>query len=106
MATDSSQGLSVPSARVRLAVALGNTAHAWAVADTMADLLTLPRVGRSETFADLVRWVEWWEPSYLSAVTLEPAEIAQLKAGRWWPPVVSTKQISEMPPDIARRRIP
>lgn len=104
--TDSSMGLSAPSARVRLAAALGNTTHAWAVADTMADLLTLPRVGRSETFADLVRWVEWWEPSYMTAVTLAPAEVARLKAGRWWPPVVSTKQISDMPPAIARRRIP
>ena len=104
--TDSSMGLSAPSARVRLAAALGNTAHAWAVADTMADLLTLPRVERSETFADLVRWVEWWESSYLTAVTLAPAEVARLKAGRWWPPVVSTKQISDMPPAIARRRIP
>jgi hypothetical protein len=75
VATDSSMGLSAPSARVRLAAALGNTTHAWAVADTMADLLTLPRVGRSETFADLVRWVEWWEPSYLTAVTLDPPRL-------------------------------
>ncbi len=106
VATDSSMGLSAPSARVRLGAALGNTAHGWAVADTMADLLTLPMVGRSETFADLVRWVEWWEPSYMTAVTLEPGEVARLKAGRWWPPVMSTKQVSEMPPDIARRRTP
>lgn len=30
----------------------------------------------------------------------------RLKDGRWWPPVVSTEQISDMPPAIARRRIP
>ena len=106
VATDSSLGLSAPSARVRLAAALGSSEQAWSVADTMADLLDLPRVERSATVADLERWVDWWECSYLTAVSLEPAEVARLKAGRWWPPVVSTKQISDMPPAIARRRIP
>lgn len=72
----------------------------------MADLLSVPMVERSETFADLMRWVEWWESSYLTAVTQEPAEVARLKAGRWWPLVVSAEQIREMPPAIARRRIP
>ncbi|MDD3326566.1 MAG: HAD domain-containing protein [Zoogloea sp.] len=102
--TDSSRGLSAPSARVRLSLALGNTPNAWAVADTMADLLSLPRVERSETCADLMCWVDWWQSSYLTAVTLEPAEIARLKAGRWWPPV-SGEQIRELPPAFARRRI-
>lgn len=106
VATDSSLGLSAPSARVRLAAALGSSEQAWSVADTMADLLDLPRVERSATVADLERWVDWWECSYLTAVSLEPAEVARLKTGRWWPPVVSTKQISDMPPAIARRRIP
>ncbi len=106
VATDSSLGLSAPSARVRLAAALGSSEQAWSVADTMADLLDLPRVERSATVADLERWVDWWECSYLTAVSLEPADVARLKDGRWWPPVVSTEQISDMPPAIARRRIP
>ena len=105
VATDSSLGLSAPSARVRLAAAVGNMASAWAVADAMADVLTIPQVERSETCADLVQWVEWWQSSYLSAIELPPDQIAAMKAGRWWPPV-SDAEIREMPPAIARRRIP
>lgn len=105
VATDSNLGLSAPSARVRLALAIGNTAIAWAVADAMADLLGVARIERGEAFSDLVRWVDWWQFSYMTATTLEPAEVARLKAGRWWPPV-SGEQVHKMPPAIARRLIP
>ena len=105
VATDSRLGLSAPSARARLAAAVGNMASAWAVADAMADVLTIPQVARSASFADLVQWVEWWQSSYLSAIQLTPAQIAHAKAGRWWPPV-SDEQIREMPPAIAQRSIP
>ena len=105
VATDSNLGLSAPSSRVRLAAAVGNMASAWVVADAMADLLDVPRIERGVAFADLVRWVDWWQSSYLTAITLEPTEVARLKAGRWWPPV-SGEQIREIPPAIARRRIP
>ena len=105
VATDSNLGLSAPSARVRLAAAVGNMAIAWAVADAMADVLTIPQVERSAACADLVQWVEWWQSSYLSAIELPPDQIAAMKAGRWWPPV-SDAEIREMPPAIARRRIP
>lgn len=103
--TDSNLGLSAPSARARLAAAVGNMASAWAVADAMADVLTIPQVARSASCADLVQWVDWWQSSYLSAIQLTPAQIAHAKAGRWWPPV-SDVEIREMPPAIARRRIP
>ena len=105
VATDSNFGLSAPSSRIRLASAVGNMARAWAVADTMADLLGLPRIERGEAVADLVRWADWWQFSYLMAITLEPTEVARLKAGRWWPPV-SDEQVREIPPEIARRRTP
>ena len=105
VATDSNLGLSAPSARARLAAAVGNMASAWAVADAMAEVLTIPQVARSASCADLVQWVEWWQSSYLSAIDLTPAQIAHAKAGRWWPPV-SDEQIREMPPAIAQRRIP
>lgn len=105
VATDSNLGLSAPSARVRLAAAVGNMTIAWAVADAMADLLTIPQVERSAACADLVQWVEWWQSSYLNAIQLTPAQIADAKAGRWWPPV-SDEHIRDMPPAIARRRIP
>lgn len=71
----------------------------------MADVLTIPQVERCATYADLVQWVEWWQSSYLNAIQLTPDQIAHAKAGRWWPPV-SDEQIREMPPAIARRRIP
>lgn len=103
--TDSNLGLSAPSARIRLAAAVGNMASAWAVADAMADVLTIPQVERSATCADLMQWVEWWQSSYLSAIELPPDQIVAMKAGRWWPPV-SDVEIREMPPAIARRRIP
>ncbi|MCQ9730194.1 hypothetical protein LM497_30090 [Pseudomonas aeruginosa] len=103
--TDSRLGLSAPSARARLAAAVGNMASAWAVADAMAEVLTIPQVARSASCADLVQWVEWWQSSYLSAIELPPDQIAAMKAGRWWPPV-SDVEIREMPPAIARRRIP
>lgn len=105
VATDSRLGLSAPSSRVRLAAAVGNMAIAWAVADAMADMLTIPQVARSASCADLVQWVEWWQSSYLSAIELPPDQIAAMKAGRWWPPV-SDEQIREMSPAIAQRRIP
>lgn len=105
VATDSNLGLSAPSARIRLAAAVGNMASAWVVADAMADVLTIPQVERSATCADLMQWVEWWQSSYLSAIELPPDQIAAMKAGRWWPPV-SDVEIREMPPAIARRRIP
>lgn len=105
VATDSNLGLSAPSSCVRLAAAVGNMASAWAVADAMADLLGVPKIERDVAFADLVRWVDWWQSSYLTAITLAPAEVARLKAGRWWPPA-SGEQIREMPPAIAQRRIP
>jgi hypothetical protein len=105
VATDSSLGLSAPSALVSLAAAVGNMASAWAVADAMADVLTIPQVERSATCADLVQWVEWWQSSYLNAIQLTPDQIAHAKAGRWWPPV-SDEQIRDMPPAIAQRRIP
>lgn len=105
VATDSNLGLSAPSARIRLAAAVGNMASAWAVADAMADVLTIPQVERSATCADLMQWVEWWQSSYLSAIELPPDQIAAMKAGRWWPPVTDV-EIREMPPAIARRRIP
>lgn len=104
VATDSRLGLSAPSARVRLAAAVGYMASAWAVADAMADVLTIPQVERSASCADLVQWVEWWQSSYLSAIKLPPDQIAAMKAGRWWPPV-SDAEIREMPPAIAGRRI-
>ena len=105
VATDSRLGLSAPSALVGLAAAVGNMASAWAVADAMADVLTIPQVERSATYADLVQWVEWWQSSYLNAIQLTPDQIAHAKAGRWWPPV-SDEQIRDMPPAIAQRRIP
>lgn len=105
VATDSNLGLSAPSARVRLAAAVGNMASAWAVADAMADVLTIPQVERSAACADLVQWVEWWQSSYVNAIQLTPAQIAHAKAGRWWPPV-SDEHIRDMPPAIAQRRIP
>ena len=105
VATDSNRGLSAPSARVRLAAAVGNMAAAWAVADAMADVLTIPQVERSAVCADLVQWVEWWQSSYLNAIQLTPAQIAHAKAGRWWPPV-SDEHVRDMPPAIAQRRIP
>lgn len=105
VATDSNLGLSAPSARVRLAAAVGNMTGALAVADAMADVLTIPQVARSASCADLVQWVEWWQSSYLSAIELPPDQIAAMKAGRWWPPV-SDVEIREMPPAIAQRRIP
>lgn len=105
VATDSNLGLSAPSARARLAAAVGNMVSAWAVADAMAEVLTIPQVARSASCADLVQWVEWWQSSYLNAIQLTPAQIAHAKAGRWWPPV-SDEQIREMPPAIAQRRIP
>lgn len=105
VATDSNLGLSAPSARIRLAAAVGNMASAWAVADAMADALTIPQVERSATCADLMQWVEWWQSSYLSAIELPPDQIAAMKAGRWWPPVTDV-EIREMPPAIARRHIP
>lgn len=103
--TESNLGLSAPSARIRLAAAVGNMASAWAVADAMADVLTIPQVERSATCADLMQWVAWWQSSYLSAIELPPDQIVTMKAGRWWPPV-SDVEIREMPPAIARRRIP
>ena len=105
VATDSNLGLSAPSARARLASAVGNMTGALAVADAMADVLTIPQVARSASFADLVQWVDWWQSSYLSAIQLTPAQIAHAKAGHWWPPV-SDVEIREMPSAIARRRIP
>lgn len=105
VATDSRLGLSAPSARARLAATVGNMASAWAVADAMAEVLTIPQVARSASCADLVQWVEWWQSSYLSAIELPPDQIAAMKAGRWWPPV-SDVEIREMPPTIAQRRIP
>ncbi len=105
VATDSNLGLSAPSARIRLAAAVGNMASAWAVADALADVLTIPQVERSATYADLVQWVEWWQSSYLNSIQLTPAQIAHAKAGRWWPPV-SDEHIRDMPPAIAQRRIP
>lgn len=105
VATDSNHGLSAPSARARLAAAVGNMASAWAVADAMADVLTIPQVARSASCADLMQWVDWWESSYLNAIQLTPAQIAHAKAGHWWPPV-SDVAIREMPPAIARRHIP
>ncbi|WP_180273678.1 HAD domain-containing protein [Iodobacter sp. BJB302] len=105
VATDSNLGLSAPSARVRLAAAVGNMASAWAVADAMAGVLAIPQVERSASCADLVQWVEWWQSSYLGAIELPPDQIAAMKAGHWWPPV-SDVEVREMPPAIARRRIP
>jgi hypothetical protein len=84
--TDSNLGLSAPSARVRLAAAVGNMTGAWAVADAMADVL-IPQVARSASSADLVQWVDWWQSSYLRATELTPDQIAAAKAGHWWPPV-------------------
>lgn len=103
--THAETGLSAPSSRVRLAAAIGNMAAAWAVSDKMADLLGLPRIERGETADGLVRWVDWWESSYLTAVQLTPDQIARVKAGRWWPPV-SDEQIRETPPAMVQRRIP
>ena len=103
--TDSNLGLSAPSARVRLAAAVGNMTGALAVADAMADVLTIPQVARSASCVDLMQWVDWWQSSYLDAIQLTPDQIAHAKAGRWWPPV-SEVQIGEMPPAIAQRRIP
>lgn len=103
--TDSNLGLSAPSARVRLAAAVGNMTGALAVADAMADVLTIPQVARSASCVDLMQWVDWWQSSYLDAIQLTPDQIAHAKAGRWWPPV-SEVHIGEMPPAIAQRRIP
>ena len=105
VSTDSNLGLSAPSARVRLAAAVGNMASAWAVADAMAGVLVIPQVERSASSADLVQWVEWWQSSYLRATELPPDQIAAMKAGHWWPPV-SAVEVRAMPPAIARRRIP
>lgn len=102
--TESNFGLSAPSARARLAAAIGNMTGALAVADVMADVLTIPQVARSASCHDLMQWVDWWQPSYLDAIQLTPAQIAYAKAGCRWPPV-SEVQIGEMPPAIARRRI-
>ena len=79
--------------------------RAEAVADAMADVLTIPQVARSASCADLMQWVDWWQSSYLDAIQLTPDQIAHAKAGRWWPPV-SEMQIGKMPPAIAQRRIP
>ncbi|WP_423680238.1 MULTISPECIES: HAD domain-containing protein [unclassified Undibacterium] len=103
--TDSNLGLSAPSARVRLTAAVGNMTAALAVADAIADVLTIPQVARSASCADLMQWVDWWQSSYLDAIQLTPGHIAHAKAGRWWPPV-SEMQIGKMPPAIAQRRIP
>ncbi len=103
--TNNNLGLSAPSARVRLAAAVGNMDSAWAVADAMASVLTIPQVARSASCAELVQWVEWWQSSYLSAIELPPDQIAAMKAGHWWPPV-SDVETREMPPAIARRCFP
>ena len=103
--THAETGLSVPSARVRLAAAIGNMAAAWAVADAMADLLEIPHVERGASLDNLMQWVDWWQSSYLNAIQLTPDQIAHAKAGRWWPPV-SDEHIRDMPPAITRRRIP
>ena len=75
------------------------------IAGLVVGVLVIPQVERSASSADLVQWVEWWQPSYLRATELPPDQIAAMKAGHWWPPV-SAVEVRAMPPAIARRRIP
>jgi hypothetical protein len=105
VATNNNLGPSAPSARVRLAAAVGNMGSAWDVADAMASVLSIPQVARSASCAELVQWVEWWQSSYLNAIERPPDQIAAMKASHWWPPV-SDVEIRKMPPAIARRCIP
>jgi hypothetical protein len=58
VATNNNLGPSALSARVRLAAAVGNMGSAWAVADAMASVLSIPQVARSASCAELVHWVE------------------------------------------------
>ena len=69
--TDSTLGLSAPSARFRLAAALGDTAAMFNVADSMAALLDILPVDRDTETEALALWVDLWQSSYLIAVQCE-----------------------------------